>query len=53
MQATGRAGRSVEIKTYDDLVMPSLTVHAFYVRFLLPIHFDIQCHERRGPEGGG
>jgi hypothetical protein len=36
----------VEIKTYEDLVMADLTVHAFYVRYLLPIHFDIQCHER-------
>lgn len=45
-----RAGgdERVEIKTYNDLVMPNLTVHAFYVRFLLPIHFDVQCHELRG-----
>ena len=41
----------VEIKEYDDLVMPNLTVHAFYVRFLLPIHFDVQCWEHE--EGAG
>lgn len=42
----------VEIKNYDDLVMPTLTVHAFYVRYLLPIHFDVQCHERAGEHAG-
>lgn len=42
----------VEIKTYDDLVMPTLTVHAFYVRYLLPIHFDVQCHERASEQAG-
>jgi predicted enzyme related to lactoylglutathione lyase len=38
------AGRDerVEITRYDDLVTPGLTVHAFYVRYLLPIHFDVQ-----------
>ena len=37
----------VEIIDFDakDLVMPTLTVHAFYVRFLLPIYFDVQCME--------
>ena len=39
----------VEIKRYNDLVMPTVTVHAFYVRHLLPIHLDVQCQER--PEG--
>jgi hypothetical protein len=43
----------VELKTYEDLVMPTLTVHAFYVRFVLPIHFDVLCHEPRGSGGGG
>jgi hypothetical protein len=36
----------VQIKEYDDLVTPNLTVHAFYVKYLLPIWFDVQCIER-------
>jgi hypothetical protein len=32
----------VEIKEYDDLQTGDATVHAFYVRFLLPIWFDVQ-----------
>jgi hypothetical protein len=36
----------VTIKTYEDLVYPGLTVHAFYVKYLLPIYFDVQCMER-------
>lgn len=36
----------VEIIRYKDLVYPGLTVHAFYVRYLLPIFFDVQCMER-------
>ena len=35
----------VEIKEYDDLVIPPTTTHAFYVQFLLPIWFDIQVIE--------
>jgi len=41
----------VKILLYDDLVYPTLTVHAFYVKYLLPIYFDVQCMER--PEGTG
>jgi len=33
----------VRIKIYDDLVTPPVTTKAFYVRFLLPIWFDVQC----------
>jgi hypothetical protein len=40
----------VKIVRYEDLVYPGLTVHAFYVKFLLPIFFDVQSIERRGPE---
>jgi len=29
-----------------DLVQGPVTVHAFYVRYLLPIQFDVQCIER-------
>ncbi len=36
----------VEIKRYQDLVTPTITVHAFYVRHLLPIHLGVQCMER-------
>jgi hypothetical protein len=36
----------VQIKRYDDLVTGSTIVHAFYVRFLLPIWFDVQVIER-------
>jgi hypothetical protein len=36
----------VRINEYADLVNPSLTVHAFYVKYLLPIWFDVQCLER-------
>ncbi len=35
----------VRIKEYDDLVIGDTTVHAFYVRHLLPIWFDVQCIE--------
>ena len=36
----------VSIKRYEDLVYPGLTVHAFYVKYLLPIYFDVQSMER-------
>jgi hypothetical protein len=36
----------VKIVRYDDLVYPQLTVHAFYVKYLLPIFFDVQSMER-------
>jgi hypothetical protein len=36
----------VRIKEYADLVYPELTVHAFYVKYLLPIYFDVQSMER-------
>jgi hypothetical protein len=35
----------VQIKEYEDLVSGDVTVHAFYVRYLLPIWFDVQCME--------
>jgi hypothetical protein len=38
----------VKIVRYDDLVYPSLTVHAFYVKYLLPIYFDVQSMEHEG-----
>ena len=36
----------VQIQEYDDLVYPQLTVHAFYVKYRLPIYFDVQSMER-------
>ncbi|MBM3671215.1 MAG: hypothetical protein FJW86_03340 [Actinobacteria bacterium] len=38
----------VRIKEYEDLVIGDLVVHAFYVKHLLPIYFDVQCMERDG-----
>ncbi len=35
----------IRIKEYEDLVTGSTTVHAFYVRHLLPIWFDVQSIE--------
>ena len=35
----------IEIKRYEDLETAGVTVHAFYVRFGLPIWFDVQCIE--------
>ena len=36
----------VQIREYEDLVQGDLTVHAFYVKYLLPISFDVQSLER-------
>ena len=36
----------VKIIRYEDLVYPGLTVHAFYVKYLLPVFFDVQSMER-------
>lgn len=38
----------VQIKEYKDLVTGDLVVHAFYVKHLFPIYFDVQCMERGG-----
>ena len=38
----------VIVKEYEDLPAGDLVVHAFYVKFLLPIFFDVQCMERNG-----
>ena len=35
----------VQVKEYEDLKTPNMTVHAFYVKYLLPIWFDVQCME--------
>jgi hypothetical protein len=36
----------VTLKLYDDLVYPGTVVHAFYVKYRLPIYFDVQSIER-------
>lgn len=36
----------VRVKEYEDLVTANVTVHAFYVKHLLPIWFDVQVIER-------
>lgn len=36
----------VQILRYEDLTYPGLTVHAFYVKYLLPLYFDVQSMER-------
>lgn len=36
----------VQLKEYKDLVLDHLTVHAFYVKYLLPVWFDVQSMER-------
>lgn len=45
-QAFQESDDRLRIKEYEDLVNPVVTVHAFYVKHLLPIWFDIQCIER-------
>ena len=41
----------MRLKIYEDLVTPPVVTHAFYVKYLLPIWFDVQCIERTsGPE---
>jgi hypothetical protein len=40
----------VQIKEYEDLRMAGVVTHAFYVKHLLPIWFDVQCIEY--PQGG-
>ncbi len=35
----------LEIKDYDDIVIGTSTTRAFYVRYLLPIWFDVQTVE--------
>lgn len=35
----------VQLKEYEDLEQGDVTVHAFYVRYRLPVWFDVQCME--------
>ena len=43
----------LRLKVYDDLVTGNVVVHAFYVKYLLPIWFDVQSIDHApgtGPE---
>ena len=43
----------MQLKVYEDLAGPTIVVHAFYVKYLLPIWFDVQCMEYpQGPRPG-
>jgi len=35
----------LQLKLYKDLPQGDVTVHAFYVKYLLPIWLDVQCME--------
>jgi hypothetical protein len=37
----------LQLKLYDDLHTGNVVVHAFYVRYLLPIWFDVQVIEHK------
>ena len=41
----------VQIKEYEDLVIGPTTTHAFYVRYLLPLWFDVQVIEYADASG--
>ena len=41
----------VRLKEYDDLDQGDLKVHAFYVKYLLPIWFDVQVLEWKESKG--
>lgn len=40
-----RRDERVQLKEYQDLETGGVSVHAFYVRYLLPIWFDVQVIE--------
>lgn len=43
----------LQLKIYEDLAGPTIVVHAFYFKYLLPIWFDVQCMEYpQGPRPG-
>lgn len=37
----------MRLKVYDDLVTGNVVVHAFYLKYLLPIWFDVQSIEHK------
>ncbi len=40
----------VKLKLYEDLDAGGSIVHAFYVKYILPIYFDVQCMEYKTEE---
>ena len=42
---TPKATIRVSIERRQDLAYPGLTVHTFYVNYLLPISFDVHSQE--------
>ena len=48
LQALRREGRPRADQGVQGHRVPNLAVHAFYVRYLLPIWFDVQVLERKG-----
>jgi hypothetical protein len=44
-QSVATNDHRMQLKYYDDLVSSTVTLHAFYFRWLLPIWFDVQCIE--------
>jgi hypothetical protein len=38
----------VSVLRQDDLVYPALTVHTFYLKYLLPISFDVHSFDHAG-----
>ena len=49
IRARQDAEPEIRLKVYEDLVNPASTVHAFYVKHLLPIWFDVQSIEYSMP----
>jgi hypothetical protein len=45
-QAFAAGDDRMRLKLYDDLHTGNVVVHAFYVKYLLPIWFDVQVIER-------
>jgi hypothetical protein len=41
----------MRLKVYDDLVTGNVVVHAFYVKYLLPIWFDVQSIDHKPGTG--
>ena len=46
VQARAATDDRIRVKEYADLVTGGVTVHAFYLKFLLPLWFDVQVIER-------
>jgi hypothetical protein len=44
-QAHAERDHRVQVIHREDLAYPGLTVHSFYVRYLLPVYFDVHCLE--------